>query len=203
MLTADREFIGRRWFKYLKNKEIKFCIRIPKHHIIERADGRKQLAEELAEGGKTHYLNDCLVNGVWMNVYVGKGKDGELLYLAGTANKQFLPQLYTGRWTIECFFQSLRGFDLKKTHLKHNERLSLLLMITGLAFAVCQSYGKYLHEKVKEIKKKNTGRMSNSLFRYGLDNLQELLLHEGEEFARQTEKFVRYLSFRYYKLMKC
>ena len=75
-------------------------------------------------------------------------------------------------------------------------------MIAGLAFAVFQSYGKYLHEKVTEIKKKNTGRMNTGLFRYGLDGLQVLLLHEGEEFARQTEKFVRYLSSWYHKFMK-
>ena len=201
LLTADREFIGRKWFKYLKENKINFCIRIPKHHIIERMNGEKCLAEDLAEGGKTHFLSDCMVDGVWMNVFVGKDKKGELLFLAGTANAKYLPQLYKGRWTIECYFQQLkgRGFNLEETHMQENERLSNLLMVCGLAFAICQAYGRYIHEKVQAIAIKNTNRLSKSLFRYGLDSLQELLCCEAAVFARKTAKFVRYLSFRWYK----
>ena len=34
MLIADREFIGHKWLKWLKNNKIPFCIRVPKSHSI-------------------------------------------------------------------------------------------------------------------------------------------------------------------------
>lgn len=38
LLIADREFVGHKWLKYLKDHGIAFCIRLPKHHLIERLD---------------------------------------------------------------------------------------------------------------------------------------------------------------------
>jgi len=46
-VIADREFVGHGWLKYLKDNGIAFCVRLPKHHLIERLDGWVQQAEEL------------------------------------------------------------------------------------------------------------------------------------------------------------
>ena len=34
VIVGDREFIGHEWFKYLKDNNIPFCMRMPKSHLI-------------------------------------------------------------------------------------------------------------------------------------------------------------------------
>ncbi|NBB30347.1 transposase [Cellulophaga sp. BC115SP] len=38
-IVGGREFIGHSWIKYLKDKGIRFVMRVPKHHTITRPDG--------------------------------------------------------------------------------------------------------------------------------------------------------------------
>ncbi len=38
-IVGDREFIGHSWIKYLKDKGIRFVMRVLKHHTITRPDG--------------------------------------------------------------------------------------------------------------------------------------------------------------------
>ena len=35
ILVADRELVGHRWLRYLKDNGIGFCVRLPKHHLPE------------------------------------------------------------------------------------------------------------------------------------------------------------------------
>jgi len=67
-------------------------------------------------------------------------------------------QLYRKRWTIEVFFQSIkgRGFDLEKTHLQAIEKLKKLIAMVSIAYAVCRNMDIYYHKKVQKIKIKNT-----------------------------------------------
>jgi len=48
LLIADREFVGHVWLKYLKDNGIAFCVRLPKHHLLERLDGQLLHPAELA-----------------------------------------------------------------------------------------------------------------------------------------------------------
>lgn len=45
IVLGDREFIGHSWFKYLKDNDLDFCFRIPKHHKIYRNDEGLNLLE--------------------------------------------------------------------------------------------------------------------------------------------------------------
>lgn len=160
LVVADREFVGHDWLKFLKENHIHFCIRMPKHHLIERMDGQINQAEVLASK-QALYLKDCLVDGVWVNVYLKKLEDREdLLYLIGTmADPKHLGQVYRRRWTIETMFQSFkkRGFDLEKTHFKSADKLKKLVGLVSIAFGLCLSGGIYVDRKIAKIERKKNG----------------------------------------------
>ena len=120
MLVMDREFIGQRWLKWLKDEKIPFCVRVPKHHSILLADGQRLWAEKVARSDSTYYHRDVVVDGVVVNLALSYGKDDELLYLIGTTLLQTLSAWYKRRWSIEVFFQALkgRGFDLESSSLR-------------------------------------------------------------------------------------
>ncbi len=201
ILIADREFIGQSWLKYLKNQGINFCVRVPKNHLIERLDGRKQKAEDLATQ-QPLCLQDCLVDGVWVNVYLKKLEDGDFLFLIGTLKEpKHLGQVYRRRWTIETVFQSFksRGFDLESSHIKHLDRLKKLVAVVSIAFAFCVSLGIYQHEKVQKIKMKKNGYKEKSFCRVGIDLIQDLCKQPVEIFEKTLEKFLRFLIIQMIK----
>lgn len=181
VFLGDREFIGGEWIKYLKNNKIDFCFRIPKHHNIVSYDQdmncviRKasKLLDQYPEG---IVLNNQFVDGVLGNVYVGKGADGKLLFLFGSLPPETLPLYYKRRWTIEAFFQNLkgRGFNLKKTHLQSSEKLKKLIACVSLTYTFCVNVGLYHHRKVQKIPSKNHGRRAKSFSRKGIDIIRNL-----------------------------
>jgi hypothetical protein len=202
LLVADREFVGHKWLKYLKQQGIGFCVRMPKHHQIERLDGRVQQAEELATS-TTLCLADCLVDGVWGNVYLKPTAQGDLLYLFGTMEAKHLGTVYRRRWTIEACFQAFksRGFDLESTHLQDLEKLKKLVAMVSIAYGLCVSMGIYQNERVKKIKVKNHGYKANSFFRTGLDKIRGMLKMKARKWHQAIEIFIRWISsqFQYYQ----
>lgn len=194
IVIADREFVGHEWLKYLKDNGIVFCVRLPKHHRIERLDGRVQSADQLAKEQALH-LQDCLVDGVWGQVYLKRLSGGDLLYLFGTMEARHLGQVYRRRWTIEACFQSFkgRGFDLESTHLKDLAKLKKLVALVSIAYGLCVSLGIHHHEKVKQIKVKKHGYKANSFFRHGLNVMREMLQKEVTQWQRAIDKFIRWI----------
>jgi len=206
ILIADREFIGHIWLKFLKKNHINFCVRVPKSHKIILVNGQKCSAEELLGQRKTLRISQAMVDGIWVSVYlkrvVGKKPKDRLLFLVGTVkNPAFLPQIYTRRWQIECFFQHLkgRGFDLESTHMKSLKKLKMLLGIVGLASMMCQTAGVYHHERVQKIKVKKHGYKAKSFARKGLDKWRWILKQSLDDFERFIAKFIRYLQRQKHK----
>ncbi|WP_147921132.1 IS4 family transposase [Pontibacter qinzhouensis] len=195
LLVADREFIGHKWLKHLKESGIGFCVRMPRHHVMERLDGRLQKAEELAKSTAL-CLPDCLVDGVWGNVSLKRTADGDLLYLFGTMEAKHLGTVYRRRWTIEACFQAFksRGFDLESTHLKDLEKLKKLMAMVSIAYGLCVSMGIYQDARVKKIKVKNHGYKANSFFRKGLDKVREMLKMKARKWHKTIEIFIRWIN---------
>jgi hypothetical protein len=52
-LLADREFIGKEWFKWLKKEKISFIIRVRDNFLINSKGKKKHVKE--------HDLNNCLI----------------------------------------------------------------------------------------------------------------------------------------------
>ena len=176
LIIGDREFIGQIWLKFLKSKKIPFCVRVPKHHIIETLDGQQHLAEDLWKNSKQAIrFKHCRVDGVWGSAVITTDAKGDLLYLFGTANVDYLEQFYQKRWTIETVFHAFksRGFNLEDTHLKIDERLKKLIAIVSMGYAFCCALGNFRHEYEKPIKVKNHKRKTKSFFRYGLDFIRD------------------------------
>jgi hypothetical protein len=194
IVIADREFVGHAWLKYLKDNGIGFCVRLPKHHLIERLDGRVLPPQELVQVQALH-LQDCLVDGVWGQVYLKRLPGGDLLYLFGTIQARYLGQVYRRRWTIEACFQSLksRGFDLESTHLKDLTKLKKLVALVSMAFGMCLSLGIHQHERVKKIKVKKHGYKANSFFRHGLNTIRGMMKKNEKTWQLFIDKFSRWL----------
>ncbi|ENW83839.1 hypothetical protein F908_00738 [Acinetobacter sp. NIPH 284] len=92
---------------------------------------------------------------------------------------------YALRWEIETLFSCLkgRGFNLENTRLTDPRR------VLAIGFCWCYLTGEWQHDQKKAIKLKKHGRLSLSLFRYGLDYVQMAILRligfgKKEEFKK-------------------
>ena len=85
LIIGDREFVGHKWMKYLKDKGLLFVMRLPKHHLIQRLDGDVVSVDQLCfQAEAPLLLKDCLVDGVWGDVWVKTLEGNEYLFLFGT-----------------------------------------------------------------------------------------------------------------------
>jgi hypothetical protein len=188
-LTADREFIGEKWYNYLITNEIYFFIRLPKSHrlnlggILYRID---KLIDTYVKKGEKH-LENIELHGI-KSLSIGlrklpkdekKRKEDDYLAILTNCPRVNALKAYKKRWTIETFFQSIkeRGFDIEQTHLDQADRLKKLFALVCLAFVICLSIGIDHDANVKSIELKNHGYKQNSFFRVGLNKLKKALDH--------------------------
>lgn len=182
VVIMDREFIGQKWLSWLKSKEIPFCVRVPKHHKIMLVDGSFIKAEEyLAENGSKSF-RDVIVDGVCVNCVISTDKNGELLFLIGTIPLKALKRIYKQRWSIEVFFQALkgRGFHLEKSRLRCLKKYKKLFAIVSMAYTLCWAVG-IEDGKINPVKPKNHGYPQYSVFRRGLNMVRKFYKNQISE----------------------
>ena len=189
IVVADREFIGKEWFTWLQTQNIPFAIRVKENMVS--SGGKEIPLRKLFANLHIHQQTIlCKPRRVYdLPVYLSaiRLKDGFLI-IASNAQGQAALDAYKKRWGIEVLFANLksRGFDLEETHLVHEERIEKLIALLALAMSWAHIVGEWL-ALTKPIKIKNHGRRAKSLFRYGLDHLQYVLLninHQAQEFLR-------------------
>lgn len=208
LLVADREFVGAKWVKVLVEKNIPFCLRLPKTHPIRLRNGQCWPVDNLLSHQQERLYERVLVDGQWLNVYLKRLDKQEILYLAGTPAARDLGRFYRHRWSIEVMFQCFkeRGFDLETTHLQALEKLKKLIALVSIAFGFCQIAGRHYHQKVRPIPTKSHGYKGNSFFRKGKDNLEDWLankpiaLHAIWEAALQRAYLWLRRQLTYYQL---
>ena len=124
-VIGDREFIGIKWLKWLKENKIGFCMRVPKNHAIQLKNGEVYFVDELLESKSERLYEDCLVDGIVCNIYLKKIENNKYLFLISNEKARKLGTIYRHRWSIEVCFQSFktRGFNLEDTHLKSGEKI--------------------------------------------------------------------------------
>ncbi len=183
----DREFIGHKWLLWLKKEGINFCVRVPKHHLLLFADGSFFKAEKLLLNKEYVYLKNICVDRTVLNLCLSYDKNGGLLYLIGTEKPKMLKKWYKKRWTIEVFFQALkgRGFNLEKSQLKSITKYKKLFAIVSIAYAICWMVG-IEDGKIKPVKTKKHGYPQYSVFRRGLNILREFFKRKIESVFEQT-----------------
>ncbi len=189
IIVGDREFIGHEWLKYLKDNNIRFCMRMPKNHLITLVNTDIYSATELLSIRDERYYEGCMVDGIWCNLMLKRLPDGDFLILAGNFPAKQLGGFYRRRWSIEVFFQSVkeRGFNLENTHLKSSDKIKKLLVFVSIAAGICKNVGKRYHGKVQKIRIKKHGYKSNSFFRKVLDILREGFRKPSKKFTKMWE----------------
>lgn len=174
---GDREFCNKEVFKYLYSNDLDFCIRLKKNYLASGISF-KELMVGQSERVKLKAKRKIEVLGYQMGVSCQRLSEKEYL-IVGT--REIEPRAfaeYEKRWGVETLFGCLksRGFDFEQTHLTKRVRIERLTFLLSLAFCLSIKTGE-IKTNGKSIKKKNNGRRIKSLFRIGLDYLQNLLVH--------------------------
>ena len=170
LLTMDREFIGHKWLNWLKFQKIDFCVRVPKSHTIRLLSGEILKAEAILKEEGSTCFESVVVDGVIVNCSISVDKNGDLLYLIGTLKPSALKPFYKKRWTIEVFFQALkgRGFNLEQSRLRCLKKYRKLFAIACMAYTLCWAVGIEA-AKNDPVKPKKHGYPQFSGFRRGLN----------------------------------
>jgi hypothetical protein len=177
LVIGDREFVGHQWLEYLYSRGIAFCVRVPKNHHITDKNGEIWTLEELLWNKKKTRRTKCIVDGIVGNVFAKRLDGEEFLFIFGTVPTEELEATYKQRWTIECFFQNIkgRGFDLEKTHLKNITKIKTLIALIAIAYTICFALGYFYHHQVCNIPLKKHKYKAYSFFRKGLDIIREIV----------------------------
>lgn len=195
VVVADREFIGREWFRWLHTQNIPFVIRIKENALVKSAGGEIHIKKLFENLNIYQQLSLCKPRNVYdLPVYLSaiKLKD-QYLILATNQQGQTALDTYKKRWGIEVLFANLksRGFNLEETHLIHPDRIEKLIALLAIACSWAHIIGQWI-AKTNPLKIKKHGRMEKSLFRYGLDHLQYVLLNINQQY-QQFRKCMRLL----------
>ncbi|MCA1617619.1 MAG: IS4 family transposase [Acidobacteria bacterium] len=201
-VTADREFIGRDWFSYLRREKIPFRIRIKENLRVTNARGNKMVCAKNLFRTHRAGVGSLLcgrrrVLGEEVSVMGMRTCQGEYVIVASSTETDEILSDYAQRWKIETLFGCLksRGFCLEETHLTRRERLEKLLALMTLAFCWAYIAGEWL-ARANPIKIKKHGRLAKSLFRHGFDYLRRIL-------CNQDSMTKRFDFIRLCKLLSC
>lgn len=194
-LVADREFVGAEWIEYLNQNHIRYYIRIRNNFKVFIPHKNTQLkAYWLFNAMKInefyHYPKIVRVNGELCYISGCKTKD-EFLIIISFNKPMDAKYLYRERWQIEMCFKSFKtsGFDIEKTHLQDSKRIEKLVLLIMIAFVWCYKVGIYLHQ-LKPITIKKHGRKAKSIFKNGLDALNNLFLNTYSKVDIAALKFL-------------
>ena len=204
VLTADREFIGDEWFRYLAKKQIPFVIRIKGNTHMTRPGCSHsvpafQLFKRLKNGKKKALDGFHGIMGLPVFIAAGRNKQGELLIVVSNQFCHRALKEYMKRWGIECLFSCLksRGFSFEDTHLTDKGRISAIFFILVIVTVWTMRVGINMRKKLP-IKRASHGRKRKSFFRRGLDVFHRQILHLGtylEDLTRFLNLIPRKLTF--------
>lgn len=204
VVLADREFAGKEWFSYLKDEQIQFLIRIKENTKVSntRVQGSnvKKLFSNQGVGVQQRLEGTRNIWGLKLYLTALRLETGELLVVASAHDFKEAIELYGKRWEIESLFQSLkgRGFNFEDTHITEIERINRIVAVLSLAFVWAIKVGEWCNDNVKKLKIKKHGRLERSLFRYGLDVLNQAILETGFQYLWNS--FLKILRSKQYKL---
>ena len=179
-LLADREYIGMKWFKYLKDNKI--------HFVIRMRMGDYESDVNAAKGNSYNRMyQKCLFKGKIVKKQIRL--DGEkyifiampnpktdaqepvFLFLTTLPNAQKAAELYAKRWKIECLFKHLKtnGYNIEDLNLRDTGKNLLLLAIVATSYILAIREG-YKRRKRIAINRYADGSQwsETSIFREGL-----------------------------------
>lgn len=188
-LTADREFVGFKWFSYLLENGIRFRIRVKENFTVISSKGNKSpikaLFRNLRQGEIRVLSKPRKICGVKVYIIGQKLTSGEYLIIVTDSDPETAMTDYRLRWEIETLFGCLktRRFNSKSTHITKIDRINKLVAVQAITFCWCHITGEWRHKK-DPIKIKSHGRRAVSTFRYGLNWLREIVLNLSDNKRR-------------------
>lgn len=203
-VLADREFVGEKWFNWLKSEEIDFGIRIKKNTLAANSRGKFVQVQKLfwlLKPGESLTLKGARkIHESEVSVYLSalRLEDGTLLIVASGKSNADAIEPYAKRWQIETLFSCLkgRGFNFEDTHITDRRRIKRLLVVLVIAFCWAHRVGEWQHENVKKIKVKKHQRLAKSIFRVGLDLINDALFELTYAFKNTVRTLFQFLDFK-------
>jgi hypothetical protein len=152
-LVADREFVGKAWFAYLRSRPIRFRIRIKQDTLMANAQGLEINAWVLfrdLKPGEARLLSGT--RRIWSGDLYAVGmklEEGDFLIVVSSDSPSTTLEDYANRWEIETLFGCLktRGFCFEDTHLTEGERINKLVALLALAFTWAHLTGEWLAQR--------------------------------------------------------
>jgi len=184
VLVADREFIGKLWFKGLRKRKLSFVMRLRNNTIITSKGSKKSATHrynhlKVAET----YVSPKRVSVYGLRLYlaVTKSKEGELVVVACNDKPDKALIRYAQRWAIECLFSALktRGFNFEDTKLIHDAKLNNLIILLSITFAWAHLFGEWIYRQ-RPLKLKKHGYLPISIFKRGLNYLRTAILASAQ-----------------------
>ena len=174
-VTADREFVGECWLRWLCEQQIPFVIRTRHNIAYQHKNGGKKLCKNWFKKGDDDRLYQTKVGASPVNLSGKFLESGELLAVLSSPDIADPLESYRARWGIECMFKSLKtqGFNLESTHIKMRDHFERLLQVVSIAFAICVRTGEVCKTKIPF--RKTVKARLYSLFRFGLDKVRKKL----------------------------
>lgn len=195
-LLADREYVGKKWFKFLKDNEIHFVIRLrlgDYEEDVSAAQGKpyygmyQKCAAKNKVIKKQIWLDELPYTIVMMPNPKANAEEPVFIFLTTLPDAQKAAELYAKRWKIECLFRHLKtnGYNLEDLNLKETGKNLLLLAIVSTAYILAIREGWKRRKKIPTNKYADGSQWPEvSIFREGL--------------AILTAKCYRFLDFLKY-----
>ncbi len=180
---ADREYIGKEWFKELLLRKMQFCIRLRKNVTLIHQHKKIKL-HELFECATLRTLSKPRkLYGANLYLAGQKLENGDYFIVGSATKTKNLARIYEQRWQIETLFAAYksRGFNLESCRVNLAKRIKTLLFVLSIAAVWALKTGQWLLKQGKQIPLKTFKDQSTqpwkSLFRWGLDHLQNITLN--------------------------
>lgn len=178
-ILADREFVGREWFRYLVWKKIPFYIRVKDNTRIVNKKRKifkvEKLFHDLLPGEKLAISEQYTIFGRDMYVTGARSPTtGKLMIVVSANQTEDAIEIYLKRWEIENLFSCLksRGFNFEDTHITDRAKIKKMIALLSLSFCWAHKTGEWREKEYEGIRLKSHQRPEKSIFRYGLDFLR-------------------------------
>ncbi|WP_107139619.1 transposase, partial [Deinococcus arcticus] len=99
VLIADREFIGQNWFRFLRRRRIKRCVRVKGSARVD-GDRLDEVYADLAPGRIVAMMDKEVIYGCRMQIVVTRSVAGDLVCLATDLHAQDACWMYRLRWSV-------------------------------------------------------------------------------------------------------
>jgi len=185
VILGDREFISQYWITYLQKLKIQYAMRVrDKAGFISNTRGKMVKPRKLfchLQPGQTKQLGERRIaktNNLKTNISASRNNKGELLVLMHSQELDDAITTYAKRWQIEVMFRCFKsgGFDMEATHVTDPGKIETITAVIAIAFCIAYKTGLWQAEHdLPPIK--SHGRKAKSIFRIGLDKIQNALFN--------------------------